>query len=150
MKLYEKGVPKELWESAMEKVQPVADWRETGDIGLTPDSPDTPGEVVAASRSIPYSLLRQHRLARVRRTAPLRQRERARTRAGETGGVRHGLIILAQFPDLEFQYGRDQFETLINGTNAGSALSYFKDQWKDAYTFRFDITEAVNLPQEYA
>ena len=112
--------------------------------------PDTPGEVVAASRSIPYSLLRQRRTARVRRTLPLRSRERARTRAGETGGVRHGLIILAQFPDREFQYGRDQFETLINGSGAGSALSYFKDQWKDAYTFRFDITEAVTLPQGYA
>ena len=118
--------------------------------GVHAGDPDTPGEVIAASREIPYSLLRQRRAARIRRTVPLRNRELARTRAGETGGVRHGLIILAQFPDLEFQYGRDQFETLVNGSGATSALSYFKDQWKDGYTFRFDITEIVTLPQNYA
>ena len=118
--------------------------------GVHAGDPDTPGEVIAASREIPFSLLRQRRAARIRRTVPLRNRELARTRAGETGGVRHGLIILAQFPDLEFQYGRDQFETLVNGSGATSALSYFKDQWKDGYTFRFDITEIVTLPQNYA
>ena len=109
--------------------------------------PDTPGEVIAASRNIPYELLRQRRAARIRRARPLRQRELARTRAGENGGVRHGLIILAQFPDREFIYSRTDFENLINGDGPKTALSYFKDQWKDGYTFRFDITEPVTLPR---
>ena len=112
--------------------------------------PDTPGEVIAASRNIPYDLLRQHRLSRVRSAVPLRNRELARTRSGETGGVRHGLIILAQFPDIEFQYGKSQFENLINGSGSTTALAYFKDQWKDNYSFRFDITDVVTLPQNYA
>ena len=113
--------------------------------------PDTPGEVIAASRNIPYDLLRRRRAARIRRTQPLRQREltRTRTRAEENGGVRHGLIILAQFPDLEFSYSRTDFENLINGEQSNTALSYFKDQWKDGYTFRFDITEPVTLPNSY-
>ena len=112
--------------------------------------PDTPGEVIAASRNIPYQLIRQRRNARIRRAVPLRQKELARTRSGENGGVRHGLIILAQFQDLEFIHSRTDFENLINGTGPETALSYFKDQWKDSYTFRFDITEPVTLPHDHA
>ena len=113
-------------------------------------NPDTPGEVIAASRNIPYDLLRARRSARIRRALPLRNRELVRTRSGESGGIRHGLIILAQFPDLEFKYGREDFERIINGSASTTALSYFKDQWKDSYTFRFDITEVVTLPQDFA
>ena len=43
-------------------------------------APDTPGEVIAASRNIPYQLIRQRRNARIRRAVPLRQKELARTR----------------------------------------------------------------------
>lgn len=116
--------------------------------------PDTPGDVIAASRNIPYDLLRRKRISRIERTLPLRARELARTRSftaeGSGSRIRHGLIILAQFQDLEFRYGKDRFEDLINGSSATSALSYFKDQWKDGYTFKFDITEVVTLPHEYA
>ena len=113
-------------------------------------APDTPGEVIAASRNIPYQLIRQRRNARIRRAVPLRQKELVRTRSGENGGVRHGLIILAQFQDLEFIHSRTDFENLINGTGPETALSYFRDQWKDSYTFRFDITEPVTLPHDHA
>ena len=115
--------------------------------------PDTPGEIIAASRNIPYELLSRKRASRLRRTLPLRKRELARTRSFAvegTGRVRHGLIILAQFQDLSFTYGRDDFERIINGTGPTTALSYFKDQWKDGYTFKFDITDIVTLPQNYA
>ena len=112
--------------------------------------PDAPATVVAASRSIPFDLLRRKRTVRHARREPLLARERARTRAGESGGVRHGLIILAQFQDLAFTYSKNDFERIINGSAPTSALSYFKDQWKDGYTFRFDITDVVTLPQNYA
>ena len=115
--------------------------------------PETPGEVIAASRRIPYDLLGRKRASRLRRTFPLRSRELARTRSFQaegTGGIRHGLIILAQFQDLEFKFGREDFERLINGSGPTTALSYFKDQWKDGYTFKFDITDIVTLPQNYA
>ena len=117
-------------------------------------APDTPGEVIAASRNIPYDLLRRKRVSRIERTLPLRARERARTRSfaaeGSGSRIRHGLIILAQFQDLEFRFGKDKFEDLINGEAPTSALNYFRDQWKDGYTFKFDITEIVTLPQNYA
>ena len=112
--------------------------------------PDTPGTVIAASRSVPFDLLRRKRAARHARMEPLHARERARTRAGESGGIRHGLIILAQFQDLSFTYTKEDFERIINGSAPTTALSYFKDQWKDGYTFRFDITNVVTLPQNYA
>ena len=113
-------------------------------------APDTPGEVIAASRNIPYDLLRRRRETRIRQVRPLREREAARTRAGESGGIRHGLIILAQFPGLEFTYSRTDFEKLINGDGPKTALSYFNDQWKGGYTFRFDITDPVTLPHEFS
>ena len=117
-------------------------------------APDTPGEVIAASRSIPYDLLRQRRAARIRRMQPLRQRElartRTRTRAGETGDVRHELIILAQFQDLPFRYSRDEIVRLLNGDNPTSVRSYFNDQWKGVCSFQFDITDIVTLPEAFA
>ena len=111
---------------------------------------DTPATVIAASRSIPYDLLSRKRTVRRTRMDQLLARERARTRAGDHGGIRHGLIILAQFQDLAFTYTKEDFERIINGTGPTTALSYFKDQWKDSYTFRFDITNIVTLPQNYA
>ena len=117
-------------------------------------APDTPGEVIAASRSIPYDLLRQRRAARIRRMQPLRQRElartRTRTRAGETGDVRHELIILAQFQDLPFRYSRDEIVRLLNGDNPTSVRSYFNDQWNGVCSFQFDITDIVTLPEAFA
>ena len=119
--------------------------------GVHAGDPEAPGEVIAASRNVPHNLLRQRRSQRLRRLAPLQARELARTRSDEeTGSVRHGLIILAQFQDLSFKFSRDDFERIINGSGPESALSYFKDQWKDGYTFRFDITDIITLPEEYA
>ena len=117
-------------------------------------APDTPGEVIAASRNIPFDLLARKRLARVNRTLPLRERERARTLRTRADGaetpLRHGLVILAQFKDLPFTYSREDFVNLINGPEPTSALSYFNDQWKDGYVFKFDITDVVTLPQDFA
>ena len=116
-------------------------------------APDTPGEIIAASRNIPYDLLRRNRNNRIRQIAPLRSREIARTRSAAKGAgsrIRHGLIILAQFQNLEFRFGKDKFEELINGEASTSALNYFKDQWKDIYSFKFDISDIVTLPHDYA
>lgn len=119
--------------------------------GVHAGDPEAPGEVIAASRNIPHALLRQRRIQRLRRLAPLQARELTRTRSSEeTGGIRHGLIILAQFQDLPFRFTRDDFERIINGSGPETALSYFKDQWKDGYTFRFDITDIITLPENYA
>ena len=109
-----------------------------------------PGTILADSRNIPYDQILLRRKFRKMRTDRLLSRENARTRADGSGGVRHGLIILAQFPDLTFSYTRDDFERIINGTGPETALSYFRDQWQEHYSFRFDITDIVTLPHEYA
>ena len=112
---------------------------------------DTPGGIIAASRNIPHDLLRMRRSARRRQAESLRGHTLLRTRSGEeAGGFRRGLIILAQFQDLSFQHTREAFENIINGSGPGTALSYFKDQWDGHYTFQFDISDIVTLPQSYA
>ena len=114
---------------------------------------DTPGEVIAASRIIPYDRIWRQRAIRREKTARLQTRSLARTRRllseGENG-VRHGLIILAQFQDESFTFTKEDFERVINGDDPKSALSYFKDQWQDRYSFRFDITDIVTLPEGFA
>ncbi len=115
--------------------------------------PDTPGEIIAASQNIPYDLLHRQRAHRLHKTERLQKRTLARTRgflSDGVGTVRHGLIILAQFSDWSFTYTRDDFERMVNGDDEKTALSYFKDQWKDSHTFRFDITDIVTLPRDYA
>ena len=112
--------------------------------------PDAPGYIVAASRDIPYVSFRQRRIARAKRAVPLRDRELVRTRSGESGGVRHSLVILAQFQDLAFKYSREEIERLLNGSSAKSARAYFDDQWKGICTNQFDITDIVTLPETYA
>ena len=111
---------------------------------------DVPGGVLAAARDIPYDLLRRRRDVQARRTIPLRERELARTRSGEGGGLHRTLIILAQFKDLSFTYTREDFERIINGSGSAGALAYFNEQWKGHTTFQFDITDIVTLPETYA
>ncbi len=122
--------------------------------GVHAGAPDAPGGVIAASRLIPRSQIHRNRVLRRKAMVPLHARQRAKTRRalteGTGDGVRHGLIILAQFQDLRFRFGREDFEKLINGAESASALSYFQEQWKGRYTFQFDITDIVTLPQNYA
>ena len=121
--------------------------------GVHAGAADAPGEVIAASREIPWDLLSRKRHLRLDRLVPVQARERARTRSflaeGSGRSLRHGLIILAQFQDLEFTFTREDFEKKVNGNGANTAISYFKDQWKDRCDFKFDITPIVTLPQNY-
>ncbi|MBR1706679.1 MAG: M6 family metalloprotease domain-containing protein [Bacteroidales bacterium] len=114
---------------------------------------DVSAEVLAASRDIPYAQLNARSALRRQQTEQVRQRERQRrsasTRAGEEAEERHGLIILAQFPNLPFQYTREDLVQLINGDTPGSALSYFNKQWEGRFRFIFDISPIVTLPQNY-
>ena len=120
----------------------------------------TPSGVITASRNIPYAKLwsaRNYKLGKFMATRSLRpniirrmQEMHPVTRAGEGSTVRHGLIILAQFKDIEFTHTREEFNYVINGPRSGSAVEYFNDQFHNAYDFRFDITDIVPLPREYS
>ena len=122
--------------------------------GVHAGAPDAPGEVIAASRDIPRDLLSRRRSRRTARFESIQARQRARTRRflseGSGRPLRHGLIILAQFQDLSFTYSRDDFENMVNGAGTNTVISYFRDQWKDACDFKFDITPVVTLPEGFA
>ena len=112
--------------------------------------PETPGEVIAASRNIPWELLQRRRMSRLGGMNALHAAQALRTRSeGTSAGERHGLILLVQFQDLSFQHTRADFEQMICGSGPGTALTYFNDQWKGSYTFRFDISEIFTLPQDH-
>ena len=81
-----------------------------------------------------------------------RQKEiasRVKTKSSEAT-KRYGLIILAAFKNESFSVDKSYFETLINGSSPESALSYFNEQWDGHYDFHFDISDIVQLPNDYS
>ena len=108
---------------------------------------DAPREVITASRSIPYSKLSQKRkMAMEAPATPVLM-----TKAGETA-VKHGIVLLAQFKDTRFQYGKADFEELLtqkgyslNGA-IGSAREYFDAQFEGRVEFKFYVSEIITLP----
>ena len=132
---------------------------------------DTPGDVLAASRQIPYGQIAA--LAAANRMAvqnldeePLTRRiMKAQGMMSDDGTPltrsdgslsntieKHGLVILAQFSDVPFTYTREDFIRMltqsrysVNGAT-GSALDYFNDQFGGAWEFSFDVSDIVTLP----
>ena len=131
---------------------------------------DTPGDVLAASRQIPYGQIAA--LAAANRMAvqnldeePLTRRiMKAQGMMSDDGTPltrsdgslsntieKHGLVILAQFSDVPFTYTREDFIRMltqsgysVNGAT-GSALDYFNDQFGGAWEFSFDVSDIVTL-----
>jgi len=122
----------------------------------TPASPS----VMDESRMIPYAVLVQKALEKracltdtgreplLKRVAD-RQAGGIRTKAG-TASQKHGIAILAQYKDVKFRNGRQNFEQLLNApgyNGTGSAMDYFNDQFHGMMEFTFDVSEIVTLPQ---
>lgn len=136
---------------------------------------DTPGDVLAASRQIPYGQIAA--LAAANRMAvqnlgeePLTRRiMKAQGMMSDDGTPltrsdgslsntieKHGLVILAQFSDVPFTYTREDFIRMltqsrysVNGAT-GSALDYFNDQFGGAWEFSFDVSDIVTLSHNRA
>ena len=114
-----------------------------------------PADLAADSRAIPHERLAREAAGRREAVGILREQERNRVRArtkADGQRIRHGLVILAQFPDLPFKAAHTKavFQELIAGSGATSALSYFRDQWRGAYEFKFDISDIITLPHGYS
>ena len=135
---------------------------------------DTPGDVLAASRQIPYGQIAA--LAAANRMAvqnlgeePLTRRiMKAQGMMSDDGTPltrsdgslsntieKHGLVILAQFSDVPFTYTREDFIRMltqsrysVNGAT-GSALDYFNDQFGGAWEFSFDVSSIVTVSKSY-
>lgn len=130
---------------------------------------DAPADIKARSRNIPYAALAEAAAEKRALRSPedpekeslLARTKAARglaTRSSGTVTEKHGIVILAQFQDLSFQEGhtRDAFVRMLtqegysrNGAT-GSAIDYFNEQFSGQFTFSFDVSEIVTLPNNCA
>ena len=111
-----------------------------------------------AARAIPYGMLRARGAQRRAEVNRVRSKHIARvspdTKAGTS--VKKGLVILAQFTDLKFKFGREYFANMLNQHGysfagaTGSALDYFNDQFEGAASFEFAVSSIVTLSKGYA
>lgn len=116
---------------------------------------ETPEEIKAASRNIPYRALSEnadrHRAViyengRERLEAVRRQMAATKSSSGTTQN--RGLALLVEFSDTRFTYRKSDFENLLkkkgyNGT--GSAKDYYEDQFGEGYEFIFDVSDIITL-----
>lgn len=75
------------------------------------------------------------------------------TKAATLPKQKHGIVILAQFKDVQFKYKKENFENMLsqpgysfNGAT-GSAMDYFNEQFGGSVEFSFDVSEIVQLPE---
>lgn len=111
--------------------------------------------------------LSEQEFARLQKRAEERRMERNEQRAGVRKAPRkepslniapRGLLILAEFQDVQFQPSNTQAEmdSMLNGNNysydisLGSARKYFQDQSNGTYNPHFDVVGPVTLPQPMA
>lgn len=120
---------------------------------------DVPVSVLTESRQIPYAHINGKAISRRRAVQPdeavLRRIKRIpQTRQGSA--TKHGLVILADFNDVAFNYTKEDFQKLlteeeysVNGAT-GSAKEYFDDQFKGLLEFEFHVADIVTLPKDRA
>ena len=71
---------------------------------------------------------------------------------GDYPVAKHGIVILAQFSDVGFTFGKQDFMDLLNQEGysrngaEGSAKEYFDDQFAGKVDFRFEVSEIITLP----
>lgn len=116
---------------------------------------ETPEEIKAASRNIPYRALSEnadrHRAViyengRERLEAVRRQMAATKSSSGTTQN--RGLALLVEFSDTRFTYRKSDFKNLLNkkGYNGtGSAKDYYEDQFGEGYEFIFDVSDIITL-----
>lgn len=123
-------------------------------------------DVLASSRMIPYGALsvraREKRLHHMLRSdEPILARTMAYKGAETKGGsseavTKHGLVILAQYADVEFKHSREDFIAMLTqdgyskGGATGCAKEYFDDQFGGMFEFDFKVSEIVTLPKNRA
>ena len=125
---------------------------------------DAPADVLTSSLSIPYEALSE-RASLKRNPAGLEEKESILRKVMKAQGVKptsdskttkHGIVILAQYSDVEFRYSRQELVDLITkkGYNAygatGSAKDYFESQFDGMYEFAFDVSPIVTLSSRRA
>ncbi|MBR4133158.1 MAG: M6 family metalloprotease domain-containing protein [Bacteroidales bacterium] len=112
----------------------------------------------AASRMVPRGTLLAAAARRRDAVNRLRASHRFHVQPDTKAGTqtRKAIIILAQFPDLAFKFGRDNFVNMLTqkgysyGGAKGSAMDYFNDQFEGACNFEFVVSPVITLSKGYA
>lgn len=124
---------------------------------------DPPYMILARSLDIPYQRLAELSGKR-RREVPsqevsiFRHMKEDRNLHVKSDGkmVKHGIVILAQFANLNFKHTRSDFERLLtqNGYGrdggTGCAKEYFEAQFSGMVDFDFDVSNIVTLSHDLA
>lgn len=119
-----------------------------------------PSDILSECRNIPYDLIA--RKAEMKRdliwenAGETRLLQNTTAITGSEPQKKHGIVILAEYLDITFQYSRQDFVNLltqkgynVNGAT-GSAIEYFNDQFGGSIDFSFDVSEIVTLTKRRA
>lgn len=124
---------------------------------------DVSEETISQSRVIPREAiamrsaqLRMRREDAIAGAHSQRMRAPLRPEYDAPKPVVRAVVLLVQFPDLEFKFDQSYFVNLLTqkgysyGGATGSALDYFNDQYRGASQFEFDVRPVVTLSHGYS
>lgn len=111
-----------------------------------------PADVASASMDIPYGIIGEAS-DRLRSSVSGPASVRMSSEHGESGNVceRRGIVLLVEFKDLKFTYGKKDFASLLGQGYNGrkGAASYFNDQFNGLCNFSFDVSDIITLDKSY-
>ncbi len=120
---------------------------------------DVPAQAIALSRHIPYDILERNaaeaRIGMTFRKQPASCRALSMNAGGIEEKQKKSLVILVQFPNLKFSYGREQFEKKLNLEGydfegaTGSAKDYLDSQFNGMVSFIFDVSDTLTVSRNF-
>ena len=113
---------------------------------------EVPGSILSGSRNIPRSVIPENGKAKRLSVNTIESDIRPSLTNFSTPARRNGIVILAQFKDIKFLHGKEDFQTMLMSDGyslhgaTGSAREYFEYQFNGRINFSFDVSEIVTLP----
>ena len=113
---------------------------------------EVPGSILSGSRNIPRRVISENGKAKRLSVNTIESDIRPSLTNFSTPARRNGIVILAQFKDIKFLHGKEDFQTMLMSDGyslhgaTGSAREYFEYQFNGRINFSFDVSEIVTLP----
>ena len=113
---------------------------------------EVPGSILSGSRNIPRSVISENGKAKRLSVNTIESDIKPSLTNFSTPARRNGIVILAQFKDIKFLHGKEDFQTMLMSDGyslhgaTGSAREYFEYQFNGRINFSFDVSEIVTLP----
>ena len=113
---------------------------------------EVPGSILSGSRNIPRSVISENGKAKRLSINTIESDIRPSLTNFSTPARRNGIVILAQFKDIKFLHGKEDFQTMLMSDGyslhgaTGSAREYFEYQFNGRINFSFDVSKIVTLP----